>query len=57
MDKLAIDECEAECDDPYKTADLEEDDLVLNPISVSKRHEACVLLSKVCVIIFLQGPH
>jgi hypothetical protein len=41
----------------YKTADLEEDDLVLNPISVSKRHEACVLLSKVCVIILLQGPH
>jgi hypothetical protein len=57
MDELAIDECEAECDDPYKTADLEEDDLVLNPISVSECREACVLLSKVRVIILLQGPH
>lgn len=54
-DELIVDECEksAEREDP----DVDAEDLVLEPISVAERREACVLLSKVRNIILLQGPH
>jgi hypothetical protein len=51
-DDFLVDECEN-----FVEQELSENDLVLEPITVAQRREACVLLSKVCNTILLQGPH
>jgi hypothetical protein len=53
--KQIIDECEVTIDSDRD--DLGEEDLLLQPLSVEKCHEACILLSKVCDLILLQGHH
>jgi hypothetical protein len=52
-DESLIDQCE----ESVEQQELNEMDLALEPISVGEHCEACVLLSKVCDFIFLQGPH
>ena len=55
-DKEVINECEATTD-WLDWPEFEVDDLALEPISVEHCCEVCVLLSKVCDLIILWGPH
>ena len=59
MDERIVDECKQECEVVYThdLTELDEDDLVLKPISVSEHCDVCVLLSKVHATILLQHPH
>jgi hypothetical protein len=51
-DERLVDDCE----ELVEQGELDEDDLVLAPISVTERQEACVMLSKVHNIIIMQDP-
>jgi hypothetical protein len=48
-DTFTVNQCE-------ELAELDESNLVLEPITVAQRREVCVLLSKVRNMIFCQGP-